>query len=300
MAGRIRQVFEIDIRSLAMLRIGLGILLLFDLAVRSSDLQAHYTDVGVLPRAVLLGRYEHTCIWSLHLLTGSLAGQAVLFALAGFAALALTLGVLTRTSALLSWILLVSVHARNPLITNGGDVLLRSLLFWGIFLPLDGRWAWRPLGGRPLPHRTVVSIATAAILLQIAVMYWVSGYYKLHGVWRSANGFQEILSADSYARPLAYVFIAHPGFLLWLGRLILWSELVVPWLLFSPVGTKYIRVAAMAWFGLFHLGIQLTLTVGLFAYTCWLAWVLFLPSDIWDRLAPWTKLSVVSETPEVE
>ncbi len=286
MKGWFNRIFGVDIRSLAVLRIGLALLLLADLAVRATDLQAHYTDAGVLPRELLVGRYQHTCVWSIHLLTGSLAGQAGLFTVAAVAAVALLIGLFTRTAAVISWVLLVSLHARNPMITNGGDLLLRSLLFWGIFLPLDGCWAVRPRRGQSFPRDRTVSVASMAILIQVALMYWISGYYKLHGVWRSPDGLLEILKTDSYARPLAYVLIQHPVLVAWLARTALWSELILPLLVFSPWGTIPIRLLAIVWFCLFHVGIQLTLTVGQFAFACCLAWSLFLPSEIWNRWVP--------------
>ena len=38
--------FEFDPRSLAAFRIGIGTLLVVDLAIRATALEAHYTDVG--------------------------------------------------------------------------------------------------------------------------------------------------------------------------------------------------------------------------------------------------------------
>jgi len=46
-----------------------------------------------------------------------------------------------RVAALVSWILLVPLHARNPVVA-GGDVLLRRSLFGGLFRPLDARGRW--------------------------------------------------------------------------------------------------------------------------------------------------------------
>ena len=45
---------SLDLRGLAALRILMGVLVMLDALVRSSDLVAHYADSGVLPRSVLL------------------------------------------------------------------------------------------------------------------------------------------------------------------------------------------------------------------------------------------------------
>ena len=60
------QLFGIDLRSLAVLRIGLALLVLTDLFDRLPDLEAHYTDQGVLPRFGL-----PTGLFGLHSLSGS-------------------------------------------------------------------------------------------------------------------------------------------------------------------------------------------------------------------------------------
>ncbi len=95
--NRLRALFGIDLRSLALFRVGLALLLLADLALRLADLEAFYTDFGILPRAAhgaLIGAHEN--LWSLHLVTGSVAGQALLFTLAAACAVALPLGWRTR------------------------------------------------------------------------------------------------------------------------------------------------------------------------------------------------------------
>ena len=76
MMRQLRRLFGIDLRNLALFRIGLGAILLIDLAIRFQDLQAHYTDAGVLPRESASDYYASTWRWSLHQLSGeSLSGR---------------------------------------------------------------------------------------------------------------------------------------------------------------------------------------------------------------------------------
>ena len=133
-------IFGIDLRTLALYRVCLALIIIMDLVARARDLTAHYSDEGVLPRAALLGDIGQ---WapSLHLISGSPKIQALLFMLAGVVALALLVGYRTRAATILSWLLLLSLQARNPAIMQGGDMLLYLLLFWGIFLPLDARFS---------------------------------------------------------------------------------------------------------------------------------------------------------------
>jgi len=65
-----REIFAIDLRTLALLRIGIAVIVLADLVLRAHDLRAHYTDFGVFPRAELAA-YLSPGAFSLHMLNGT-------------------------------------------------------------------------------------------------------------------------------------------------------------------------------------------------------------------------------------
>lgn len=278
------RVFGIDTRGLSAFRIALGSLLLIDLGLRSRDLKAHYTDQGILPLDVYHELLGNSWRWSIHSLHGSVAFQVFLFVIAGvFAACYLT-GYRSRWAAIASWLLLTSLQTRNPFVVNGGDVLIRMLLFWSIFLPLDRHWALTRKRATEASASIVTSLATAAILLQVGVLYLMAGYFKYRGMWDQPDILERILQSDAYAKPLAYQLSGHSELLHWAGSAALISELILPFLIFSPIWTRQIRLFAIAWFLLFHVGIELTLTVGLFSYASCSAWILFIPTSLWNRL----------------
>ena len=164
---KLQQLFGIDFRSLAVFRIAVAILILIDLFQRSRFLQALYTDLGVLPRQLVGPRPPQ---FSIYLIDGSYGFQLLAFGLAGIFALMLLVGYRTRVSTIGSWLMLVSLHARQFLLHDGGDLILSMMLFWAIFLPLgaclaiDGR---RDAAPRSSP--TLLSAATVAILIQFVL-----------------------------------------------------------------------------------------------------------------------------------
>ena len=80
---KLDQLFGIDLRSLAALRIGMGVMLLVDLALRLPNLRAHYTEAGVVPRETLQSLIPRIVPYSLHYqLSDSPLAVGVLFALA--------------------------------------------------------------------------------------------------------------------------------------------------------------------------------------------------------------------------
>ena len=192
-AGWLSDVFGIDTRSLAVFRIGLALTILLDLVLRAQDLGAHYTDAGVLPRALLAAEVGSRIPWAPvllnlnpHFLFGGLIGQALVFVAAGATAVLLLVGWRTWWVTVASWILLASLHGRNPGVLNTGDVVLRMLLFWSMFLPLGARWsmdAARRSGWSPFRPRVVVGGAAAALLLQVGFIYAFNALFKTGAAW---------------------------------------------------------------------------------------------------------------------
>lgn len=281
-------LFGIDPRSLALFRMAIGAVLLLDLAIRASDLGAMYTDEGMFSRVDICRRYTTVWNWSFHFGGGSWAYQAMLFALAAGLAVALVIGFETRLAVIGSWLMLVSLQNRVPPILNGGDGLLRMLLFWSMFLPLGCRWSvdrWRETrrgeGGIGSEDEPVVSAATAAILLQMALMYFFSAAFKSNVTWMRGEVIAGTLAHDFYAKPLGTFFLQFPTLLTVLTVGIFVLEWLGPLLLFSPGYTARIRLWVVAALVAMHLCIQATLTVGLFSLISIAGLLLFLPRRFW-------------------
>src|SRR6187399_332832 len=100
--GRAREFglthFGIDTRALAVFRIGLGLMLLYDLYSRSLNMTAHYTDAGFMPRDRLVGGWSSPLFYSFHNYGGTWSSQVVLFVVAAVFALLLMVGYRTRVA----------------------------------------------------------------------------------------------------------------------------------------------------------------------------------------------------------
>ena len=270
-------------RSLATFRIGLALVLLADLATRLADLRAHYTDFGVLPRWASLEWLGLPARLSLHNLDGSAGFQAFLVAVAAAFALLLLLGWRTRFATVCSWVLLSSLHARNPAILYGGDNLLRICLFWAMFLPLGAAAsADRALSSTPLSN-PFVSFAAFAARLQVCLVYWVTGARKRARAWHlDGTAIWTALSLDYLATPWGRFLRGFPALLRWSTRASLLLELVGPFGAGSRRG--WLRCATVGAFVAFHLlGTGPALRLGIFPWICAVAWSLFLPPWFWER-----------------
>lgn len=270
--------FGLDLRSLALFRIGLGLALLVDLAGRCPDLVAHYTDDGVLPRAI-------TPVYtiSIHGLSGSAAYEGSLFLLAAALAVAVLVGYRTQLATFFSWLLLLSLHARNPLVLHGGDLLERLLLFWAIFLPLGARWSLDARAGPP-PRPVVSSAATVALLLQVAFMYWFGLAARTDAAWwGKGTAVSEALHLDFYATSLGrWLRDQPPELLRWATYATVAVEGGGPLLLLLSGGLPRLRTAVVAIMIAFHIMLALALRLGTFWLVCVVAWLPFLPAWFWD------------------
>jgi hypothetical protein len=289
-AAWLTALFAVDMRALAAMRVGLGMLLLADMVNRAIDLSAHYSDAGVLSRTDRLALHYDGGLspWlSLHMLSGSVWWAGALLLLAAGLAVCLAAGYRTGWAVFGSWLLLVGLHARNPLVLQGGDILLRCQLFWCLFLPLGAVWSID--SGRSAsawPARTrFVSAATAALLAQLAMMYMFSAALKTDPSWRREfSAIYYALHYDHFTSPLGYRLLEFPRLLAPLTAATWLLEWCGPLMLFCPVWNARVRIAVVTAFVGLHLGLAATMELGLFPYYCIVYWLTFLPSEFWDWL----------------
>ncbi|PSQ54744.1 HTTM domain-containing protein [Halobacteriales archaeon SW_8_68_21] len=306
---------SVDPRALAAFRIGLGALLITDLLRRSRSLSAFYTDYGVLPRRALFADYSE--VYSLHALSGEPWAVASLFAVAGVVALALVVGYRTRLATVVSWLLLLSLQARNPMVLNAGDALLAMLLFWGTFLPLGARWSVDAIGRSdaedpgsgatadaevdmtpdaadaavddPTPEpasaggsrgAAVATVASLGVLLQMLVMYVTNGVHKLEGdLWMGGEAVAYVMRADHFTYLLGDHITAFPGLLR--AATYVWVVLLFA----SPLLillTGFLRAAVASLFIGTHLGMAVTMRIDLFPVIAVVGFVPFYQTPVWD------------------
>jgi hypothetical protein len=285
----VKEIFSIDLRSLALFRVLMGALAAADGLNRLSIAEAHYSDSGVLPRAAYLADFATQYEFSLTLLFGDWRFQAALMLLQSLCALCFMVGYRGRLSAFLTWILLLSFHIRLPINAHGGDDVLRLMFFWSIFLPVSAKYSVDAIlnsGREPVPV-SVSGFAPAAILLQLASVYSFSFIQKCHPVWYSEfSAIYYALNVDHLVTAQGRWLLRFPTFLklATLGTMIL--EGTGPLLVFSPVFLSRLRMIVPPAFILFHFGLFLGMYLGIFPWVCAISWLLFLPGEFWARFEP--------------
>jgi hypothetical protein len=279
-------VLGLDLRSLAAFRIGIALIILVDLFTRFRDLTAHYTDFGVLPRT-LLKEIAKKGYWSLHAISGEPIFQVLLFAIAAFFALLMLIGYRTRVAVIASWVLLISLHNRNPALIFAADDVLRALMFWAMFLPLGASYSLDSAlntSQRQLPKR-VVSGATFALMCQQCFIYIFSAAIKTKSpTWVDGSAVYYALSFDQYVTPFGHFLLNFQPILNIFTKITLVLEWIGPLIIFIPFRNSLFRLAAVLTFIGLHAGFGLTLNIGIFPFLSIFSWLAFLPSSFWDSL----------------
>jgi hypothetical protein len=261
----LRDQYSVDIRALALMRIGIGIVILSDLIIRATSLTAHYTSDGVLPVSLLLEFDDKPLRWSFHYLNDSFAYESLLFIIHGFITLFLIAGYRTRLFTILSWIFLVSLQNRNPFIQQSGDDLLRLVLLWGIFLPWGNFYSFDSKKIRD--ERTkFFSLASFGYLLLIVSVYLFSAIQKTSPEWRTEfTAIYYALSLDQLKVGIGDWLYQHPLLMKTLTFLTFYYfELIVPLLLLVPFRNQKFRALCVFSIIFLHIGIASALYVGLF------------------------------------
>lgn len=256
-----------------------------DLVSRLGDLRAHYTDAGILPRELL---HKSGLVGdSLSVLFGFGSSFAVglIFILAIISATSLLLGYRTRLFTVLTWLFVLSIQNRNPLVLYGVDDVIRLLLFWSIFLPLGRCWSVDSFRHPKLYAGGQVSgLAPLAFILQVAFIYWFSFFLKSSPEWwPNLTAVFYSLHLDMYSSSIGRYFLEFPDVLKGLTASVLALELLAPILLFIPFRQSFFRLFCISLFVAFHVGLIITMEIHLFPYACIAMWLALLPSTIWKR-----------------
>ena len=197
-------------------------------------------------------------------------------------------GIGTRVCAIICWICIVVVQDSNLFILSGADRLLRLLLFWSIFLPLDSTWSLQTwLHKKPRPRLPLTDYWAAwAITLQICFVYWYAALAKSDPLWtQSHNALFYALSIDYLVNPGGHFLWHYPSLLRALTALTLVLEFAGPFLLFVPFHRDRFRLLAVIIFTAFHLiGIQFLFRLGFFPWVAAASWLIFIPPFFWDTV----------------
>ncbi|EGC30337.1 hypothetical protein DICPUDRAFT_41586 [Dictyostelium purpureum] len=308
-------IFGVDLRSLAAMRIGLSILIILDLYVRSLYLYDHYTDAGTLPVSSVID--INPFYWSLYFITANYYITVALFIMNACFAFCFLIGYRTTLANVLCWIFMTSLHVRNPYVLNGGDDFFRLFVFWAMFLPCGAKFSidsllnleytnkknntlnpksvtYNPISSsnQYIPTtdsegKYLLSFASVAIQVQFALVYIITAALKTGKEWNvEYSSVWYALHLDQFATPLGIWLRQFVS----LGQFLTWFTIVFEWIgpLFFCIPFRKlhgpIRTIGVIGFWCMHFGFGSCMELGFFMYIPGMCSLVFLPSWFWDKI----------------
>ena len=288
--GYVTECLSIDTRTLGVFRVFLGSILLIDVVLRLKNLRYFYTDAGVVPQTLAqqalspspFGEYTVTDGFSVFFLSGSFFFTAFLFIVLAFIAVQIVVGYRTRTATLMAFVLVVSLHNRNPLVLNYGDILLRMLVLWSIFLPLGERYSVDAVHRDGEPRKRFLGLASAAVLFQVVYVHFVNHLHKSQGeTWQTGMAGVTTFGVDYHTTFIGDFLSSYPTVLRILSQA--WYVLLLlSFLLIVLRGRK--RILLISLFILGHIGIGLSMDFGIFPLVSMTGLLIFIPTEFWNGL----------------
>ncbi|MES2654339.1 MAG: hypothetical protein V4620_02060 [Bacteroidota bacterium] len=272
------KAFQFDLRAFALFRIALGFTMLLDICIRLADIEAFYTANGVLPVSLLKQHLSTFYYLPIYSLLDSLPFVSLCFGIHLVCIVLFTLGYKTKIVQTLCLLFYISLHMRNPYILQGGDDLLRCLLFFSLFLPLNAVWAVSKT-----KVRVSYTLAAMLFMFQVMLVYFVSVTMKGENEWWfDGTALYYAFNLDFMQWPLAKYLLNYPTALQFATRLTSLVEFIVPMLFFIPYKNKKMRMVGIVILVLFQLAIASTLFVGLFFLVNIVALIPLLPSSFFQ------------------
>jgi len=268
----------------------IALIILADLLERLKDLEAFYANTGVAPLEMVFKHCWNSNFISFHAVSGLWQAQLIIFLFAFLCGFLLLIGFRTQLFTVLSWVMMLSLHNRNVLILQGGDDLLRMVLFWAIFIPWGKKYSFDSLNtitvADALPIR---SIALMGYLLQISYVYTSSALLKGAEWHTDFTAIYYAYSIDQIAYPITQLVYRYPDLLKCFTAGAFYFELLTPLLFFIPYKHAFFRTLGVVLIIGFHSINLFTLFIGLFPFIGVAVSLGLLPSSVMHTIEKHTE-----------
>jgi hypothetical protein len=282
---RVGENYSLDCRSLAFLRIVVGLGFAIVRLINWPNVIEFYTDQGAYSRlnSVILGAQPQAL--DLFDAVGTPAAVYILYTVTIFVGLSLAAGYRTRLSTLACWVLGLSLLNRCPSVNPASDAEILLCLFFGFFLPWSEIWS---LDARSVEkgHAPCVSGAALAWRVQVSAIYITASLAKTSFHWANGTAVLVALISDQWASPLGRwlgaLLAPHPLVTSDLTNLVVHLEFILPLLLLCPL--RWMQNVGCLGLVFMHAGFGLCLHLEAFSPLAIACLAGFIPAALWQRV----------------
>jgi hypothetical protein len=269
---------RIDPRPAALMRIVFGFVVLWTFVDLTRDARFLFTDEGMwltkMARKNYGGKltqmwdpehgFEHwydvfTVLWGKFTIFHLRSDPSFVYSMYALMLTSLTLmilGVWTRVTTIVSWVLVEQVYRYSPLFYTGGDTVVRVFMYLGVFCrwgeaySLDNWWRSRRAilkGGASVvpPLRKIPAWPQRLMMLQLAIIYCATGLLKSGVTWINGTALYYSLCLDHFYRMPEQIqvatFMQYIGVLPVVTVVVRWWELAFPLVLIGVAVNAYER-----------------------------------------------------------
>lgn len=270
--------YQFDLRAFALFRIVLGFVMLLDICIRLSDFTVFYTQNGVLPFQYFSQYFDKYYFLPIYQLNDAPWFVGICFAVHLMAIFCFAIGYRTKLFQVITLLFYISLHMRNPYVLQGGDDLIRCMLLFSLFMPLNAIWAVQT---KKVTHN--YTFYALVFMFQVLMVYWVSACMKNSAEWHNdATALYYAFNLDIIQWPLAQYLLQFPTLLKVLTHVVFYFEILIPILFFIPFKNQKMRAIGIVCIVLFQIGIASTLYVGLFYLINLCALIPLLPTQFFS------------------
>ncbi|GAA0437622.1 HTTM domain-containing protein [Agaribacter marinus] len=256
----------------SLIRIAFGLLILYFYFIHYGQRRFLWGPNGMQDHETLTKQLFTTNNFSIYQLNDSLLYFEIIFHIGVVIAFFFTIGFMGRLTAILNFIFIWSLQHANVLILDGGDNVMRIILFYLLFanttafFSVDGYRRKQKVSSitlSPSLFNAFHNLAVLASIIQVSFMYLTSGMHKIMGeVWQNGTALYYILQVDEYTHPFFKELIISSDFLLLIGAYgAIFAQITYPFLLFNRY-TRYIAI-----FNIIAMHIGIAIVMGLFTFS---------------------------------
>ena len=198
----------------------------------------------------------------------------------------LIVGLQSRLSLIVWWLVALVLRARNPVIWHQCDVFLRLAAFPLLFAPLSERYSLdRLLSKKPGPE-TFAPWAQRLIQLQMCAIYFEGFFEKMSGLlWRDGIAVYYALHFPDGMRHPVPTWMDHE----WVYNVLTYFTFYIELSLWFLVWFRPLRYPILLGGVVFHLGIHYFLHLDYLEFAIMIYYATFIPPEDLDRLGRWLR-----------
>jgi predicted DCC family thiol-disulfide oxidoreductase YuxK len=286
--------------AMAIFRIFFGIILLENMLVHLlPDFDLYYGKNSLVPINDMMSLYWHSSYY-FDLMAALPADDKYIYGafwVMVAATVMMTLGLCTRVSSWVTFLLLMSFGAHFQLNQNAGDNYLRlatmclALSNAGDAFSLDNliratRQDWRKTG---FGARLSAPWAQRLLQIQICIAYGHTWYSKMEGkMWNDGTAVYYAVRYDDLMRfPIPHIFDQLPIYMI-----LTWGTLAIEFALFTFIWWRPTRYWVMAAGLSLHLGIEYCMNLPMFEWSFMLTYLLFIYPEDLTKSWNWLKAKI--------